>query len=45
MPLALDCTHNLAGHLVGLQHHGIMEIAFQQVGIDKAGTNVSETDF
>ena len=45
MTMAIDCPYNLAGHLVGLEHHGATEITTQQIGIDKARADVGKADF
>ena len=41
----MEGVDDLAGDLVGLEHHGIVEIVIEQIGIDKAGTDVGEADF
>ena len=41
----LDGADDLAGDFFGFEHHGVMEVAFQQVGIDEAWADVGETDF
>ena len=45
MTLINDCPHDLACDLLGLEHHGVTEIAFQQVGLDKAWTDIGKTYF
>ena len=38
----LDSVYDMPGHGVGFQHHGVSEVSAQQIGIDKAGSDIRE---
>lgn len=40
----LDGVDNIARHGLGLEHHGIVERACQQGGVDKAWADIGELD-
>ena len=40
----LDGVDDIARHSLGLEHHGIMERACQQGGIDEAWADIGEPD-
>ena len=44
MAVVVDGTDNIAGNLFWLQHHGIVEITAQQIGIHEAGTDIGEVN-
>ena len=41
----VDSADYLACHFFGFKHHGVMEISFQQVGVNETRTDVCESDF
>ena len=45
MALVVDGFDNLSSYLVGFEHHGVMEVSAQQIGIDKARADVGKADF
>ena len=45
MALTVNGFDDVSCHSLRLQHHGVMEIALEQVGIDETWANVSKTDF
>ena len=45
MALVVDGFDNLSSYIIGFEHHGVMEVSAQQVGIDKARTDVSKSYF
>ena len=40
----VDGSDDFFGHFFGFEHHRIMEIATEQGGVDKAWTDIGESD-